>query len=123
MEELIAKSVFPEIDYSSTRYIPNMLDVFQSLVTDPSFTGRSLLVQIMKSFAYSQLDNVDCNAPALAYSRPQLYMEAAKLAPSTLAGRRFSSSNGIDFVQFPTQIIAPQVQTSQHAPSVAHVST
>lgn len=110
LEELIQRTLPPSnIDYSATLYVNNMLDIFQSLLADPSFSGRSLLVQTIKSFAYSLLDGVTCNAPAIVHSRPLYYLRVAKLSHSALNGQRFSSNNNSDFVQFPTQIIAPQV--------------
>jgi hypothetical protein len=110
LEELIRSTLPPlNIDYSSTKYVDNMLDIFQSVLADPSFYGRSLLVQTIQSFVYSLLDGITCNSTTLTFSRPLLYLRAAKLSHSALSGLRFSSNNNTDFVQFPTQIIAPQV--------------
>lgn len=111
LEELIQRTLPPfNVAYSNTAYVPNMLDIFQTLLADPSFSGRSLLVQTMKSFAYSLLSDELCNAPAISHSRSLYYMGAAKLSHSSLSGKQFSSNNDTDFVQFPTQIIAPQVR-------------
>lgn len=110
LEALIEKTLPPfSINYTGTTYLQNMLDIFQGLLVDPSFSGRSSLVQTMQSFAYSLLEDTLCNEAAVTHSRPQFYLIAAKLSHSALAGRRFSSNNNTDFVQFPTQIIAPQV--------------
>lgn len=110
VEELIQKTLAPSnIDYSNTRYITNMLNVFQTLLENIGFAGRSLFVNSMKSFAYSLIEESLCNGPAINFSRPLYYMQAAKLSPASLSGRRFSSTSDADFVQFPTEIIFTQV--------------
>lgn len=122
LEELIQRTVPPfNVSYSGTMYVSNMLDIFQTLLADPSFSGRSLLVQTIQSFAYSLLNGELCNAPAITHSRALFYLRAAKLSHSSLSGQRFSSNNNTDFIQFPAQIIAPQVRNNGQACSYSDV--
>ena len=66
----------------------------------------------MKEFAYSLVAAAPCSAVGgpqpLTYTRTSFYMEVAKLPPSTLSGRRFSSSDDdrADYVQFPRTLIS-----------------
>lgn len=112
IEELVQKTLAPvNIDYTNTQYISNMLDIFQQLAADATFIGRSLMVEAMKSFAYSLLEGSECDAPPLTHTRPLFYLEAVKLSPSSLAGRQFAFNNGGDYVQLPNQVSAMQVHT------------
>ena len=112
-DELIRKTLAPlNIDYSSIMYVSNMLDSFDRIVSDPTFSGRSLLADTMKFFAYSLLEDVECNSTAITYSRNTFFLLAMKSSASSLAGRRFISISGADYVQFPNQMILPtQVRT------------
>lgn len=110
IETIIQKTLAPvNIDYSSTVYVSNMLDVFQNLLTDISFSGRSQFVESMQNFAYSLVEDSLCNGPAITHSRPLYYLHAAALSPPVLANTRFSSTTGSDYVQFPSQVVSTEV--------------
>ena len=98
-----------DIDYTNTSYVSNMLDIFQQLLSDRSYTGQSFFIESMKSFAYSLLEDSLCDGPVFAFSRPLYYLEAAKLTLPSLIGKRYASINNSDYVQFPAQIINTQV--------------
>ncbi len=88
-------------------YVSNMLNVFNSILTDPSFIGQSLIVQSMKSFAYSLVEEDTCpasNTEVLkTHSRTAFVLEALKIRPLLLASRQFMSSDSADYIQFPAQ--------------------
>ncbi len=112
IDELILKTLSSSnnVDYSNTLYVSTMLDIFQTLlVPNTSFAGRSQLVQSMKSFAYSLLEDSSCNS-SMQFFRTQFYLEASKLSPFNLTGRRFASNNDADYVQLPTQVITTPVR-------------
>lgn len=112
IQELIQKTKAPvNINYSNnTQYVSNMLDIFQTLLNLASFEGRSSFVDLMKQFAYSLVEDVECNTPALIHTRPQFYLMVQKISPSMLAGRKFTSTSGADYVQLPAQVISTQVK-------------
>lgn len=77
------------------------------------YRGHSQFVQLMKEFAYSLVARAPCpltgGEQPLSYTRTSFYLEAVKLSPALLSGRRFSSSPGddrADYVQFPSQVIS-----------------
>lgn len=115
VDQLIRKTVMPtNIAYAGSVYVNTMMDIFNRLILDSSFNGRSRLAESMKSLAYSLLEDVSCQSEPLIYLTDSFYLQAERLAPSSLAGRRFSSSNGQDYVQFPTgMILSTQVSLSQ----------
>lgn len=104
-DQLIRKTLAPvNIEYSST-YVSNMLDSFDRLIADSTFNGRSVFADAMKFFAYSLLEDVECNSTAIKYSRNTFFFQAMKISPLALSGRRFISNTGADYVQLPTQMI------------------
>lgn len=121
LQTLIQKTLAPvNIDYSNSSYVANMLDIFQTLLVDLSFAQRSLLVKSMQKFAYSLVEESRCNSSAITYSKPQYYLQTAKLSFDALAGRRFFSANGSDYVQFPnvssTQVSALYLDNASFNP-------
>lgn len=70
-----------------------------------------MFVQSMKTFGYSLLEESPCLSTGvevtLNYTRTLFYLEAVRLMPSALVGRRFSLSgeNNQDYIQMPAQTI------------------
>lgn len=99
----------PNIDTGAV-YINNMLDIFQFILSDVSFQGKSTFVQSMKTFAYSLVQEQACPAAntevaTVVYSRPLFNLQALKILPVALANRRFINRQSEDYVQFPSQSI------------------
>ena len=106
INELIRKTEVPSnISYSSGGFVSIMMDIFNRLILDATFDGRSRLADSMKAMAYSLLEDIPCQSPPVTYVRDTFYFQAVKLALSSLPGRRFNSSNAADFVQFPTAMV------------------
>ncbi len=107
VDQLIVTSTTLTINTNIDNFVSNMLNVFNFILTDPSFMGQSLFVQSMKSFAYSLVEGETCptsNTEVLkSYSRPAFVLEALKIRPSLLTSRQFMSSDSSDYIQFPSQ--------------------
>ena len=115
IDQLIALTMTgPNINYT-TEYMNNMLDIFQFVLSDESFRGRSNFVTSMKTFAYSLVQEAACPAAntehLVSYSRLSFNLQALKIQSSTLANRQFVSSSNVggereDYVQFPAQSLS-----------------
>ena len=128
IDQLVSITLRPvNVDYTSTNYIVNMLDVFNSILTDASFSGQSLFVQSMKSFAYSLVEDDACpttNTEVLrSYSRSAFFLEGLKIRPELLANRQFISSASNDYIQFPSQSLRTSQTVSRECYTCAHIHT
>ena len=108
-----------------------MSDIFQLVLDDVTFSGRSEFVETMKLFGYSLLDGEPCNTEYVfqkwfvmklamnisssfpvtkILSRLLFHLVVERLPPASLAQRRFTasfSSDNDDFVKFPSDSIFP----------------
>jgi len=112
VDELIKKIVSPtNISFSGSAYLSTMMDVFNRLNLDPTFQGRSLLAESLRNLAYGLLEDRPCSSGAVTLVRDSFYLQADKVPPASLAGRRFNSSRDSDFLQLPpTMLINTQVR-------------
>ncbi len=131
VDELITTTLTTgaNIDHTPTNYVQNILDVFDYILSEASFSGQSLFVQSMKNFAYSLVEDDLCpldNTEVLrTYSRGSFVLEGLKIRPMLLAGRRFTTSESQDYVQFPPQPLstAQTVSVCVYCVTPAHTHT